>query len=490
MTMTERVVCTIVTKSHLAYARTLAASLSEHHPESTLYVLLADQVDGYFDPALEPFKLIQLEDLPEQETIEKMCFYYTPFELCCALRGFLHEYILHNTDAESWIFLDSDILVCHSLEKIFYHLSSVSILLTPHGRIPVSAQAANPHETNFLRSGISNAGFLGLRRTKETHKFITWFKERLIYYCFNDPVVGDPRGLFVDQLWLNLTFSYFRGVDFLAEPGANLGHWNLWEKKLGTAYDGKITVNQVPLLFVHFSGWDISNPGAVSRYSLLYPEQPVPVWQQLAETYREKLLLNGFETTSEYPYAFDYFENGDRIDPTMRRAYYNEVMGGIAPETSPFKRADYFQANPYVPKTVSALTATLEHLQQQYDDLLQHARNIQAAWQTTETALENTHAALQEAQANFERSQQQLTATQEQIAATQRRLEQSQTQLEQSQTQLQKTQAELEHTQQELHRIHGEVHHLKLHIAAMESTKFWKLRTIWVRLKQRWFNRL
>ena len=122
--MNELAVCTIITKSYLPYARTLAGSLARYNPNVNLYVLLADEVDNYFDPSLEPFKFIYLEDLSEPKIVEQMCFYYTPFELCCGLRGLLHEYMLEKTDVQKWLFLDSDIMVCNPLTVIFNQLET------------------------------------------------------------------------------------------------------------------------------------------------------------------------------------------------------------------------------------------------------------------------------------------------------------------------------------------------------------------------------
>jgi lipopolysaccharide biosynthesis glycosyltransferase len=53
-----------------------------------------------------------------------MSFYYSPFELCCELRGFLHDYILNHTEVQSWIFLDSDILVLRNFDEIFQQIAN------------------------------------------------------------------------------------------------------------------------------------------------------------------------------------------------------------------------------------------------------------------------------------------------------------------------------------------------------------------------------
>jgi hypothetical protein len=185
--MNELAVCTIITKSYLPYARTLASSLAKYNPDVILYVLLADKIDGYFDPSLENFKFIYLEDLPCTEEIEQMCFCYTAFELCCALRGVLHEYMFDKTNIQKWIFLDSDIMIFSPLDVIFEQLGTTSILLTPHNSIiPIDDKYIASCEISFLKCGLYNAGFLGLNRTDTSKKFIVWFKNRLKNFAFDD----------------------------------------------------------------------------------------------------------------------------------------------------------------------------------------------------------------------------------------------------------------------------------------------------------------
>jgi hypothetical protein len=326
--MSKQIVCTIVSKSYLQYARTLATSLAAHNPDLRLLVLLADRVDRYFDPASEPFDLLRLEDLADQTTIEQMCFYYTAYELCCALRGLLHEYILNQTTAQSWIFLDSDILVCHSLQPIWQQLEQTSILLHPHSTTPAGIQAARPPEIDLLRGGLYNAGFLGLTRSDATTAFIHWWKERLIKFCFSEDTV--------DQIWLNLVPLYFPNVALLLHPGANLGHWNLHNRTLAKDPQGHITANGEPLLFVHFSGWDMANPANVSKHAPMYAGQEFPLWTELGLRYRTQLLSHGDTTVRQFPYAFNYFQTSEPITPKMRRTYYNLVFQGYPPEGSPF----------------------------------------------------------------------------------------------------------------------------------------------------------
>lgn len=349
--MTEKAVCTVVTKNYLAYARTLATSLAKHNPDIPLYVLLADKVDGYFDPSLEPFKFIYLEDLSDQQAIEKMCFYYTPFELCCALRGFLHEYMFYKTTTHRWLFLDSDIMVFGSLETIFKQLEKATILLNTHCNTPVPQKYAYPHEVNIASSGLYNGGFLGLNRTSEVEKFIDWFKTRLQYHSFNDLC----KGMFVDQIWLNLVPLFFKNSQLCIEPGANLGHWNLFERNLSHGDSGDITVNGEPVLFIHFSGWSIDKPEIISKYTFMYEDRVPYPWKIFAEEYRRELLDNGYEEFIAYPYAFSHFENGELITLEHRKAYYQDLIRGEILSGSPFLNSSYFIKTP-TPQHVSIIT--------------------------------------------------------------------------------------------------------------------------------------
>jgi hypothetical protein len=388
--MIERVVGTVITKNYLAYARTLAETLIEHNPEAKLYVLLADRLENYFQPENEPFELIHLEDLPDQEAIKQMCFYYTPLELCCALRGLLHEYIIEHTSAESWIFLDCDIMVCGSLEGIFDELSETSILFTPHCSVPLPLESAE-HEMSVLMHGLSNAGFLGLRRTEQTRQFLNWWKGRLQYYCFLDSAIGDPRGLSVDQLWLNLALLYFPDFKFLKHPGANIGHWNFYERKFEIDSQGNIVVNQQPLLFLHFSGWDINNPDVVSRHSPLYQERVDSPWTKLAERYRERLLQNGYEVTKQFPYAFSTFSDRTSITQAMRRGYYSELKQGIE-ISAPFENSEYFQSKRYTLDSTHFLREELHGVYQQLVELQQQNHQTHVTLQQTQIALQQTEA--------------------------------------------------------------------------------------------------
>jgi hypothetical protein len=61
--MAQVAAATIAARRHLSLARVLATSFRAHHPDIPFFVLLADEVDDYFDPAQEPFDLVRLSDI-------------------------------------------------------------------------------------------------------------------------------------------------------------------------------------------------------------------------------------------------------------------------------------------------------------------------------------------------------------------------------------------------------------------------------------------
>ena len=298
--------------------------------------LLADKVDNHFNSAKEPFKVLFLEDLPDQETIKNMCFYYTPFELCCALRGLLHEYMYKHEIAEFWLFLDSDILIFSSLDEIFQQLKSTSILLNPHILAPASKNHIELTEVPTLVSGLYNAGFLGLKATKETGEFIAWFKDRLTNYSFSRRGQGIYKYLFVDQLWLNFTPLFFKDVSYLIHPGANLAYWRLVTGTL-SKQNNSYFFNDRRIIFIHYTGWDIRSPSKLSGYL----EKDIDVWPELGAIYQELLFKCGYEECSKYPNTFSVFNNGKPVTPEMRFLYHEYLSSNESCEMNPFSDRGY-----------------------------------------------------------------------------------------------------------------------------------------------------
>jgi hypothetical protein len=334
--MTKRVITTVATRSHLAFARALAISRAQSNPGVPVYVLLADGKPGEDSDASEPFELIFPSQLPDQAAIRRMSFYYTPFEFCNGLRGHLGLYVLREIGADEWVYLDSDIMVLGSLQPIWDQLAQSPILVTPHLSTPVPESSVFPTELQISMHGVFNSGFLALRKCEETEAFYRWFSDRLSRFCF----VGE-WGNFVDQTWLTLAPCLFPSTQMCRHSGVNIGHWNLHERHLSQAPDGSFTSNGEKIVCVHFSGWDFMKPTEVSKYAPAYLRPAPAGWQALGLKYRDLLVSARYDPARVAPYGYANFNDGRPITNRMRRGYRDEYRRGDGAD-DPFTQSSHF----------------------------------------------------------------------------------------------------------------------------------------------------
>jgi hypothetical protein len=189
------------------------------------------------------------------------------------------------------------------------------MVLTPHLTGPLD-NAHRPHEVDILQAGTYNLGFLALGRGKETDRFVAWWQSKLEFNC----VVDHAHGLFVDQKWLDLAPGLFDRVTILRHEGYNVAYWNLAHRHLKKA-DGRYTVNDVPLVFYHFSGLDAKSPERLSKYQDRFRLDQLRIVEELVTDYLGRVQANGSQTTSNLPYAFDSFSSGERIPDCIRQLY-------------------------------------------------------------------------------------------------------------------------------------------------------------------------
>ncbi|MBW4492195.1 MAG: sulfotransferase [Oscillatoria princeps RMCB-10] len=128
--------------------------------------------------------------------------------------------------------------------------------------------------------------------------------------------------------------------------------------------------------------------------------------------------------------------------------------------------------------------AQLEHSESQLQQTQAQLEHSESQLQQTQAQLEHSESQLQHTQAQLEHSESQLQQTQAQLEHSQSQLEQTQAELEHSQSQLEQTQAELEHSQSQLEQTQAELARSQSVIAAVQTSKFWKLRTQWFNFKK------
>ncbi|HSS18906.1 MAG TPA: hypothetical protein VLL54_02420 [Pyrinomonadaceae bacterium] len=325
--MSSRVLCTIIAKNYVAFARTLAQSFLSQYPDGKVYVLIVDDFDGYIDRAAECFEIVSLADLNIPQPAE-FCFKYNLKELCTAAKATLLEYLIQEKSIERLIYLDPDILVTGSLDGIYERLGTHDIVLTPHLDKDYPDDDLLPDDGHILRAGQFNLGFIGVNASANAQAFLTWWKAKLAEKC----VVDVAHGYFVDQKFIDFVPLFFEQVWIEKDAGYNVAYWNLHSRRLSQV-NGTWKCNDGPLQFFHFSGYDpegsgISShiPESLARYRFANRSD----LRKLFAKYKNLLLANGYVETSRWPYSFEYFKTGEQI-PDHVRTYFRSLRPAKRP---------------------------------------------------------------------------------------------------------------------------------------------------------------
>lgn len=321
--------CTVVAKSHLSFARVLAASFLERHPEIPFFVLLADEVEGLFDPAAETFELLLLDEL-EVPHPRRFRFRHGRQALSYAAAPYLLGHLLER-GFEAALFLKQESLVVGDLGPVFARLERHPIVLTPHLLAPLAGPDGAARELNVLLSGAFNVGLVGVSGTPEARRFLTWWQDRVFHHCRH--AVGE--GLHYEQRWVDLVPTYFAGASILRDPGANVGHWCLPERQVEVR-DGAVWAEGRPCSLFRFSGFDPARPGAVSRYSERLQAADLGPAAELFTRFAERLERAGYLETKCWPYACGRFDNGVPI-PDVAREVYRELGDSVEAFGDPFQ---------------------------------------------------------------------------------------------------------------------------------------------------------
>ncbi len=285
--MSNKIIFTTCTAAYLAQAKSLGDSITATNPGYTLCIGLVDKINGRFETAaFLPHEITEVETI-KVPAFNEMKNRYSLLELSCALKPWFALYFMNKFSAKQIIYLDTDILVTYSLEFIEEQLSQYSVLLTPHIMSPLPNDGKRPHETAILKTGIYNAGFFAVNNDDTGKKFLNWWKEILVDYCYEDSALG----LASDQSWLNLVPLFFKNTGILKHPGCNAAYWNLHERNLTKTGD-RFLVNGQPLLFFHFSGYSMQSPDLISRHQDRISMNDNSVLKELFSLYHAALLKN------------------------------------------------------------------------------------------------------------------------------------------------------------------------------------------------------
>ena len=329
--MSESVFFTIVSNNYVAQAQVLFKSVKKHHPYSQFYIFVSDVKDPRSITSIEKnLNYVFCQEMGISRFYD-MAFYYTCHEFNTSLKPFAFKYILELGLYENIFFLDPDIYLYQSLDLFEHKLLTNNIVLTPHLTEPTGADS----DHFVMRYGVYNLGFLALKDSAESHRFIEWWMAALSKYCFDDKRLS----LFTDQKWIDIVPTIFSGVYIERHPGCNLAYWNLHERQTRVDKDnGKLLVNDdIPVIFFHYSSISFDDPLIISYNFFDFTLKDRPELKVFFDDYKKLLIEESFLELSKVPHAFNYFEDGSRISSLLRRVYYTYCMKNDFADKNPFK---------------------------------------------------------------------------------------------------------------------------------------------------------
>ena len=311
--MHRTAIVTVVTHNYLHYALALSLSVKEHCPDAAFFVCVADDPGPDFHAPEHWAGWLAIEDL-EIPNVQRFAFQYSPFELSCALKPYAMRRMFQ-LGFDRVVYLDSDMQVYGHFTHLHRWLDEASLVLTPHAISPVPL-VPGYDERAYLRAGVFNAGFVAVRRSPSAEQFLTWWSQRLAQLCRND----QPEHLFVDQKWLDLVPGLFPDTHISRHFGYNAGYWTLKQVAIAADSAGQIHVGQDPLVIWHFSGFQVSQPEIVSRYSVDGNTSTFPALRPIMQRYAQRLLECGADHYQALPCELTRLSDGTPISPAWREA--------------------------------------------------------------------------------------------------------------------------------------------------------------------------
>ncbi len=257
--------CTYFDRHYLPRALALHASLRAVGAEFTLWALCLDDealaaVRALDLPGVEPIALADFErDDPalraarDDRTRAEYFFTCTPS---------LPLYVLdRRPEVDLITYLDADLYFYAHPGPVFAELAEASVGIIGHRHSP-----ANRERRRF---GLYNVGWVSFRRDPDGLACLRWWRERCLEWCHDR--VEEHR--FADQKYLDVWPERFRGVRVLAHKGANLAPWNVANYRIAER-DGRLTVDDEPLVFFHFQGFQQVAPWLYNSNFGLYHARP------------------------------------------------------------------------------------------------------------------------------------------------------------------------------------------------------------------------
>ncbi len=300
-----------------------------------------------------------------------------------------------------------------------------------------------------------------------------------LFLDFWSQLIPDARYVFVYRSPWEVVDSLFRRGDviFRTNPNFAIQQWCHYNQEILKFYQshadqcllleiGSVINNSTVVDLVQQKfGWELRSPESLYEPSLFTVD---------SNTYYRQALISKF-----FPQAIDLYnqleQQADASSPVthqdidLQQTANSTCESWILQDWIDLKRAN------------TELNQTQQQLQATNNELNQTQQQLQSA----NNELNQTQQQLQSANSELNQTQQQLQSTNNELNQTQQQLQATNNELNQTQQQLQELRDELNQSQKQFQIAQRETEQFKLLVAAMESSKFWKLRRWWFDFKQK-----
>lgn len=341
------VLASVCTLSHLAFARTMIASVREHHSrdELPIYLLVIDW-DGNETIHLPEATLLAGRDIAI-DSFDYLLLKFTAFEMCCAAKPFLLRHIIGATIFKTILYIDSDISVFARLDHMLACLEDADLAVIPHTVSPLPNPERfyqYPSLGDLIAAGNYNAGMFGITVTNKNIELLACWS-----YLVSAPgAFLKSRGLQHEQNFFNWLVALADNVTVIKDTAYNVAYWNLHDRSLRyTGWDDEEPINAGwkvdgrPLVAFHFSGFSPQYPDRLSSYDNRHDLYFLPSVSKLIEFYLAQLRIKGQQTDSRPEYVYDRFASGLPITREIReifKKHENNLRGDLSPWTSEGER--------------------------------------------------------------------------------------------------------------------------------------------------------
>lgn len=331
----QSAVVTICAKNYISKAKVLRETYLNFHPTHDFFIVLMDRKDKEFESLHSECQFVWVEDIGIVDFYQH-AFMFDIIEFSTNIKPSILRKLL--LEYEKVLYIDPDIQIFDVLSPVFNALNDASIVITPHTLTPI-LDGKHPDDSDFLKFGAYNLGFIGVSQCDEAFSFLDWWSERCLKLGFYEPQLG----LAVDQKWIDLAPAYFPALKILRDLGLNVSFWNLHERHFSKKNE-KWFVNEThPLYFIHFSSFDADSPSAIAmKQDRFMPGERMDSLE-LYQCYANLLKMAHVDKYKSIPYSFDYFEDGTYITAAMRR-FYCAVKDSYVDEVNPFAKESNVRA--------------------------------------------------------------------------------------------------------------------------------------------------